>query len=92
MTDDRKRDTRHKIALGGIVIKAGLGHAERAFLLGVLIEAGLIPTGSTAHTRLTAIGRKAFATSRAEDKGAGDTQSQNVLAGDRSGAKGITLP
>ncbi|EJZ16367.1 conjugal transfer protein D, partial [Rhizobium sp. Pop5] len=30
MTADRKRDTREKILLGGIVVKAGLSKADRA--------------------------------------------------------------
>lgn len=35
-TEERKRDTRHKIELGGLMIKAGLGNEELAVLLGML--------------------------------------------------------
>ena len=36
---ERRRDTREKIELGGLVVKAGLRGADRAVILGVLIEA-----------------------------------------------------
>jgi hypothetical protein len=36
---ERRRDTREKIERGGLVVKAGLRQADRAFILGVLIEA-----------------------------------------------------
>jgi Conjugal transfer protein TraD len=35
----RKSDTIHKIQLGGLVIKAGLGTADKAVLLGLLVDA-----------------------------------------------------
>jgi hypothetical protein len=35
----RKEDTRHKIELGGLVVKAGLGELDRAVILGILLEA-----------------------------------------------------
>lgn len=34
----RKQDTRHKIELGGLVIKAGLSVEDRAVLLGALLD------------------------------------------------------
>lgn len=34
----RAADTRHKIQLGGLVIKAGLGDQDRAFILGLLLD------------------------------------------------------
>ena len=37
MTDHRKADTRHKIQLGGLVIKAGLGQIDAMALLGLLV-------------------------------------------------------
>ena len=37
MTDQRKADTRHKIQLGGLVIKAGFGHIDAMALLGLLV-------------------------------------------------------
>ena len=36
---ERKADTRHKIELGGLVIKAGLGDAPKAIVLGALLSA-----------------------------------------------------
>ncbi|MEK1851482.1 MAG: conjugal transfer protein TraD [Phyllobacterium sp.] len=62
MSDERKRDTREKIALGGLIIRAGLRNADRAFLLGVLVQASQIAPGTPAHSRLSAIGREAFST------------------------------
>lgn len=35
---DRKRDARSKIQLGGLIVKAGLGHEDPAVLLGLLSE------------------------------------------------------
>jgi hypothetical protein len=37
MSDHRKADTRHKIQLGGLVVKAGLGQIDAMALLGLLI-------------------------------------------------------
>lgn len=34
----RKADTRHKIELGGLVVKSGLSDLDRAVLLGALID------------------------------------------------------
>lgn len=64
MTDDRKKDTREKIALGGLVVKAGLREADRAFLLGVLLEAATVRVNSPEHHRLTAKGAGAFRSDR----------------------------
>ena len=36
---DRKLDTRHKIELGGLVIKSKLGDYPKSIILGILIEA-----------------------------------------------------
>lgn len=36
---ERKADTRHKIELGGLVIKAGLGEADKALVMGALLDA-----------------------------------------------------
>ena len=74
MTDDRKRDAREKITLGGLVVKAGLRQADRAFLLGVLIEAATIRVGSPEHQRLKAKGGMAFQADRLKDMGAARTQ------------------
>ncbi|MGE0231990.1 MAG: conjugal transfer protein TraD [Flavobacteriaceae bacterium] len=60
MTQDRKKDAREKITLGGLVVKAGLRQADRAFLLGVLLEAATVRVGSAEHHRLKAKGGMAF--------------------------------
>ncbi|MBB3646670.1 hypothetical protein FHX14_002867 [Rhizobium sp. BK619] len=60
MTAERKRDTREKILLGGIVIRAGLSKADRAFLLGGFIELAKLTHGSAEHKRLCDIGEDAF--------------------------------
>ncbi|WOS65203.1 conjugal transfer protein TraD [Sinorhizobium fredii] len=60
MTADRKRQVREKFLLGGIVLRAGLTNADRAFLLGGLVELARIAPGSAEHRRLRDIGEKAF--------------------------------
>lgn len=60
-TDARKKDTREKIELGGLIVKAGLRYEKRALLLGLLIDAGRRIKGDEAERgRLTAIGAEAF--------------------------------
>jgi len=60
-TADRKKDTREKIQLGGLIVKAGLRYEKRALLLGMLIDAAQRARGSEAEReRLLAIGAKAF--------------------------------
>ncbi|MBY5851233.1 conjugal transfer protein TraD [Rhizobium ruizarguesonis] len=62
MTADHKKEAREKFLLGGIVVKAGLSTADRAFLLGGLIELARVITGSAEHSRLRDIGKEAFKT------------------------------
>ncbi|WP_419906022.1 conjugal transfer protein TraD [Hoeflea sp.] len=58
----RKKDTREKIQLGGLIVKAGLRHEKRALLLGLLVDgASRIAADEAERERLTAIGEKAFA-------------------------------
>src|SRR5229473_109359 len=40
--EERKLDTRRKIAMGGLVIKAGLDHEDPAVLLGMLMSAARV--------------------------------------------------
>ncbi|MBD9444892.1 MULTISPECIES: type IV conjugative transfer system coupling protein TraD [unclassified Rhizobium] len=57
----RKKDTRDKIELGGLIVKAGLRYEKRALLLGALIDLNRrlgIDDGERA--RLMAIGNEAF--------------------------------
>lgn len=59
--DARKRDTREKIELGGLIVKAGLRYEKRALLLGALIEIGRQIKGNEAEgARLIVIGAEAF--------------------------------
>ena len=60
-SEARKKETREKIALGGLIVKAGLRYESRALLLGLLIEAKTqIDNNETERARLTAIGADAF--------------------------------
>ena len=60
-TDARKKDTREKIELGGLIVKAGLRYEKRALLLGLLIDAaGRIRGDEAERSRLTAVGAEAF--------------------------------
>jgi hypothetical protein len=47
-TNARKTDTREKIALGGLIVKAGLRFEKRALLLGAMIELARRLWGTTA--------------------------------------------
>lgn len=60
MTAERKKEAREKLLLGGIVVKAGLSKADRAFLLGGLIELARVTQGTAEHRRLRDIGEEAF--------------------------------
>lgn len=60
-SDARRKDTREKIELGGLIVKAGLRYEKRALLLGLLIDAGNRLKGNDAErSRLTVIGAEAF--------------------------------
>jgi hypothetical protein len=60
-SEARKKDTREKIELGGLIVKAGLRYEKRALLLGLLIDAaGRLRTDENEQTRLTTIGAEAF--------------------------------
>lgn len=63
MTADRKDEAREKFLLGGIVVKAGLTKADRAFLLGGFLELARIAPGTSEYRRLRDIGEEAFRTS-----------------------------
>ncbi|MBB4571331.1 conjugal transfer protein TraD [Rhizobium leucaenae] len=60
MTAERKQEAREKFLLGGIVVKAGLLRADRAFLLGGLLELAKVVPGSVEHRRLCDAGEQAF--------------------------------
>ncbi|CUX70033.1 MULTISPECIES: type IV conjugative transfer system coupling protein TraD [Agrobacterium] len=60
-SDARKKDTREKIELGGLIVKAGLRYEKRALLLGLLIDANRrIKGDDMERARLTTIGVEAF--------------------------------
>ena len=54
--DRRKAETREKIALGGLISKAGLAGENPAVLLGLLVEAGARLADDGERTRLRAVG------------------------------------
>jgi len=59
--EDRKKDTREKIQLGGLVIKAGLRHVDKAVLLGWLMELPeRLNDADGEWARLQAIGNRGF--------------------------------
>ena len=70
MTADRKKEARDKFLLGGIVVRAGLSAADRAFLLGGLLELARVTPSSPEHRRLREIGEVAFSAA-AGDNGLG---------------------
>jgi len=58
---ERKKDTREKIELGGLIAKAGLRYEKRALLLGLLIDGKQRIGGDEAErARLMEIGEQAF--------------------------------
>ena len=57
MADQRKADTRHKIQLGGLVIKAGLGHVDAMALLGLLVMHGDAARDPGEQQHLREVGR-----------------------------------
>ncbi len=61
MTEARKKDTREKIELGGLIVKAGLRYEKRSLLLGLLIDANRrIKDDDMERARLATIGAEAF--------------------------------
>ncbi|RAX40265.1 type IV conjugative transfer system coupling protein TraD [Rhizobium tropici] len=60
-SDARKKDTREKIELGGLIVKAGLRYEKRALLLGALVELrARLKSDEGERARLIAIGVEAF--------------------------------
>lgn len=66
--EERKRDTREKIQLGGLVVKAGLRAADRAVILGALIDLARRADNQAEWARLRAIGKAAFANDGEENR------------------------
>ena len=60
-SEARKKDTREKIQLGGLIVKAGLRWEKRALLLGILIDAAArLKHDTIERERLMALGTEAF--------------------------------
>lgn len=60
-SDARKKDTREKIELGGLIVKAGLRYEKRALLFGALVELRTrLRSDEGERARLIAIGAQAF--------------------------------
>ena len=61
VSDTRRRDTREKIALGGLVLKAGLQAGHHELLLGLLVDGRRrVERDEAERARLVAIGAEAF--------------------------------
>lgn len=57
----RKKDTREKIELGGLIVKAGLRYEKRALLLGMLIDASnRMKADENERQRFMTIGAEVF--------------------------------
>ena len=69
MSDERRRDTREKIALGGLVVKAGLRSADRAFILGALLSVARLTPDDPRWRELRALGGAAFGVSAEVNEG-----------------------
>lgn len=60
-SEKRRKDTREKIQLGGLIAKAGLRYEKRTLLLGLLIDGTRrIEGDENERERLMAIGAEAF--------------------------------
>lgn len=57
-SDDRRAETRDKIQLGGLIVKAGLGAAPKALILGILLEGIAAAADPARRDSLTAIGHR----------------------------------
>lgn len=57
----RKKDTREKMELGGLIVKAGLHYEKRALLHGLLLDASRrLREDETERSRLAKIGVEAL--------------------------------
>lgn len=61
ISDARKKETREKIELGGLIVKAGLRYEKRALLLRALVELShRLKSDEGERARLIALGAEAF--------------------------------
>lgn len=82
-SNERKKDTREKIQLGGLVVKAGLRDVDKAVILGALLEAAERMHDQTERARFAARGKEAFGNDGKEND-AGD-RSRRIDAGNPVG-------
>lgn len=82
--EDRKKDTREKIQLGGLVVKAGLRDMNKAVLLGWLCELDeRLRSDPEEWARLEAMGKRGFEDGKQENDAADRTGSTDASGGDR---------
>lgn len=55
---DRRKDAREKIELGGLLVKAGLRNADKAFLYGMILEGSKALDNISEMQRLRTLGQK----------------------------------
>ncbi|NTG02328.1 conjugal transfer protein TraD [Agrobacterium rhizogenes] len=55
MSGERKRDARQKVLLRGLIVRARLAEANRAFLLGALLELVKVSLTADEYRRLREI-------------------------------------
>ncbi|MES4992542.1 conjugal transfer protein TraD [Phyllobacterium sp. 22229] len=84
MSNERRKDIREKIALGGLIVRAGLREADRAYLLGVLLEAATVIAGSREHERLKTAGTLAFRDAPANVSDTGSPKAPLSQNGDKA--------
>lgn len=60
MSSERQKDAHDKIRFGGLVVKAGLKDADRAFILGALIHAATLAPESELYKNFVRLGEKSF--------------------------------
>jgi len=73
---ERAADTRHKIQLGGLVIKAGLDDLASNEMLGALLEIKEIIDGPQGEESLRKFMRRGRAVFEADEKSRGGKQAQ----------------
>lgn len=59
---ERKRDTRRKIELGGLVVKSGASDIPKAVILGALLDLSKLDPESERYLTFRKLGEAAFAT------------------------------
>ena len=83
--EDRKKDTREKIQLGGLVVKAGLRDINKAVLLGWLMALPKhLNDAEGEWARLQAIGKRGFEDAAQEDDARDRAGGLDAGHGDRN--------